>query len=96
MATGVTMATKEELRRELQYAVNSGEIQPKGQTWTTEQLREEFEVLSFLAPFVGVVRRSDGVKGTLTFRHHPRVYFDFEPILVGGEPWQPNPSNGCG
>ena len=69
----------EEIRRDLQYAVNSGEIQPKGPTWTTEGLRQEFEVLAFLAPFVVVRRKSDGVRGTLTFRHAPRVYFDFEP-----------------
>jgi hypothetical protein len=69
----------EEIQRELQYAVNTGEIQPTGQTWTTEQLREEFEVARFMAPFVLVRRKSDGVRGTLTFRHVPRVYFDFEP-----------------
>jgi hypothetical protein len=68
----------EEIRRDLQAAVNSGEIQPKGQTWTTQQLREEFEVQGFMAPFVVVRRKSDGVRGTLTFRHAPRVYFDFE------------------
>jgi len=69
----------EEARRELQAAVNSGEIQPKGLTWTTEQLREEFEVQGFAAPFVVVRRRSDGVRGTLAFRHNPRVYFCFVP-----------------
>jgi hypothetical protein len=69
----------EEVRRDLQTAVNSGEIQPKGQTWTTEQIREEFVVEGFMAPFVVVRRKSDGVRGTLTFRHAPRVYFDFEP-----------------
>lgn len=68
----------EDTRRELQYLVNSGHIPPEGQTWTTEQLREEFEVLGFMAPFVVVRRKSDQVRGTLTFRHHPRVYFDFE------------------
>jgi hypothetical protein len=69
----------EDVRRDLQAAVNSGEIGPKGQTWTTQQLREEFEVAGFMAPFVVVRRKSDGVRGTLTFRHAPRVYFDFEP-----------------
>jgi hypothetical protein len=69
----------EEIRRELQYAVNTGEIQPTGQTWTTEQFREEFAVEGFMAPFVVVRRKSDGVTGTLTFRHAPRAYFDFEP-----------------
>ena len=69
----------EDLRREMQHAVNSGEIPPEGQTWTTEQLREEFEVEGFMAPFVVVRRKSDGARGTLMFRHDPRVYFDFEP-----------------
>ena len=73
------MSPSEEIRRDLQTAVNSGEIPPRGQTWTTEQLREEFEVQGFMAPFVVVLRKSDGVRGTLTFRHAPRVYFDFEP-----------------
>lgn len=50
--------------------------------WTTEQLRDEFEVLSFLAPFVFVTRKSDGVRGTLRFTHYPRVYFDFVPDIT--------------
>ena len=70
----------EQIRRELQHAVNSGEVQPEGQTWTTEQIREQFEVEGFMAPFVVVRRKSDGVKGMMMFRHDPRVYFDFEPI----------------
>ena len=70
----------EQMRRDLQHAVNSGEVPPEGQTWTTEQLREEFEVQGFAAPFVVVRRKTDGVRGTLMFRHDPRVYFDFEPI----------------
>ena len=69
----------EDMRRELQAAVNSGEIPPEGQTWTTEQLREEFEVEGFMAPFVVVRRKRDGVRGTLMFLHAPRVFFDFEP-----------------
>lgn len=47
--------------------------------WTTDELREEFEVIGFLAPFVVVRRKNDGVKGTLEFTHNPRVYFNFEP-----------------
>ena len=71
----------EDLRRGLQNMVNSGEIPPEGQTWTTGQLREQFEVEGFLAPFVVVRRKSDRVRGTLMFRHHPRVYFRFEPTV---------------
>lgn len=51
----------------------------EGQIWTTDQLREDFEVLAFLAPWVMVKRRSDGAKGTLEFIHRPRVYFDWSP-----------------
>jgi hypothetical protein len=45
--------------------------------WTTEELRVDFEVISFLAPFVVVVRKRDGKKGTLQFNHSPRVYYNF-------------------
>ena len=47
--------------------------------WTTDELREEFEVIGFLAPFVVVRRKSDGVKGSLMFTHSPRIYFNFVP-----------------
>jgi len=47
------------------------------QTWTTEQLREDFEVIAFAAPLVFVKRRSDGVRGTLLFQHQPRVYYSW-------------------
>ena len=47
--------------------------------WDTEQLRDEFEVLGFAAPFVKVRRKSDNVEGTLEFTHSPRFYFNFEP-----------------
>lgn len=45
--------------------------------WNTDELRLEFEVISFLAPFVLVRRLADGAKGTMMFTHHPRWYFDF-------------------
>ncbi len=48
-------------------------------TWDTAQLREEFEVIGFLVPYVVVRRKADGVRGTLTFTHAPRVYSDFQP-----------------
>jgi hypothetical protein len=50
-----------------------------GQVWDTDQLRADFDVLSFMAPFVYVRRKADGVKGTLLFQHMPRFYFDFNP-----------------
>lgn len=45
------------------------------QQWSTEELRRDFEVLGFRAPFVAVRRRSDGRVGSLQFNHQPRVYF---------------------
>ena len=47
--------------------------------WDADQLRTEFEVLGFLAPFVVVRRKADGVKGSLEFTHSPRLYFNFVP-----------------
>jgi hypothetical protein len=45
------------------------------QTWTTEQLRAEFDVLGFQAPFVIARRKADDAVGSLEFTHQPRVYF---------------------
>jgi hypothetical protein len=53
------------------------ELRRDDEYWTTEQLREQFEVLGFQAPFVAVRRKSDGAKGSLEFTHSPRVYFNF-------------------
>jgi hypothetical protein len=50
------------------------------QTWNTAQLQENFSVIGFSAPYVVVIRKSDGVKGTLEFIHAPRVYFGFSPV----------------
>lgn len=49
-----------------------------GQVWNTDELRESFEAIGFGAPYVVVRRRSDGVKGSLEFQHHPRYYFNFK------------------
>ena len=50
-----------------------------GQVWDTQELRRDFQVLGFAAPLVVVRRRSDGVRGSLEFQHHPRFYFNFQP-----------------
>jgi len=47
------------------------------QRWDTEQLKHEFIVNYFLAPFVCVTRKKDGAEGTMMFTHHPRWYFNF-------------------
>jgi hypothetical protein len=51
-----------------------------GQVWDGEQLRQDFDVIGFLAPLVVVRRKADGVKGSLEFQHGPpRLYFNFAP-----------------
>jgi hypothetical protein len=47
-----------------------------------DQLEAEFRIVSFLAPYVGVERKSDGVRGTMQFTHMPRLYFSFEPEVA--------------
>lgn len=69
-----------DIRREL---VESGQPQAdlaaeQGPTWTTTEMMAAFEVEGFAAPFVVVVRRSDGKRGTLEFTHAPRVYFGWQ------------------
>jgi len=48
-----------------------------GQVWDTQEVQRDFEIIGFMAPFVVAIRRSDKVKGVLTFQDRPRFYFDF-------------------
>jgi hypothetical protein len=72
-------------RRELVAAINTNpneraELEKEyGQVWDTAQLVADFEVESFLAPFCIARRRSDGVRGSMMFQHHPRYYFNWSP-----------------
>lgn len=71
-AKGVELPVKtpEEQTREILQA-------QYGAVWNTTELQRDFTVHSFLAPFVTVTRKSDGVEGVLQFTHIPRFYFDF-------------------
>lgn len=66
----------EDIRRAMVDAINSDPVVPEG--LTTDELRRDYEVTGFLAPFVFVRRKSDGVRGSFQFRHSPRVYFGFK------------------
>lgn len=73
-----------DLRFRLQKSINENPL-PKdklerlyGKVWNTEELAKDFEVITFLAPFVVVTRRKDGAKGSLLFQHNPRLYFAFK------------------
>lgn len=48
-----------------------------GKVYDTSELQAEFTVIGFLAPYCVVERKSDGVRGSITFQHSPRFYFDF-------------------
>lgn len=47
------------------------------EVWSTQELQEDFIVLSFAAPFVNVRRKSDGALGWMEFNHRPRRYYNF-------------------
>lgn len=75
----------EVIRREMVATINANsgpraELEKQyGTVWDTSELSRDFEVLGFMAPFVVVKRRLDGVRGSLLFQHHPRFYYSFQP-----------------
>jgi hypothetical protein len=78
------MSNPETIRQEHLVKINneSGEretLQARhGDVWDTAELGQAFEVQGFMAPYVVVKRRSDGVVGSLQFQHSPRFYFNFQ------------------
>lgn len=48
-----------------------------GKVYNTKEVSEEFEIISFMAPFVSVLRKSNDKEGWMTFQHMPRFYYDF-------------------
>lgn len=78
----MTDSTEHERRRLIETGQPAKDLkaeqEEEGQTWTTQELTRDFEVIGFAAPFVVVRRRSDGVTGSLEFTHSPRVYFGFK------------------
>ena len=76
----------EDIRREMVAEINAEPGSREaleaehGQVWDTDEMCSEFDVTGFMAPFTVVKRKSDGQKGTLTFQHSPRFYFDFREV----------------
>lgn len=83
MADEIHKADADAARREAQRRINESHAERKwleaeyGQVWDTEELQRDYEVQGFAAPYVVVVRKADGARGTLAFQHEPRFYFDF-------------------
>ncbi len=75
-----TDSIRREMVQEINAAPGSREALEAqyGQVWDTEQLKADFEVSGFAAPFVIVVRKADGVRGALMFQHSPRLYWGFK------------------
>ena len=77
------MDETEPIRRSMVAKINSQQAdrasleEQHGRIWDTQELSLDFEVVGFLAPFVVVRRKTDDVKGTLVFQHHPRYYWGF-------------------
>ena len=75
----------ETARREMTAEINAVEgsreyLEAKhGQVWDTTELQEQFEVLGFMAPFVGVRRRCNSLKGSVMLQASPRFYSSFSP-----------------
>jgi hypothetical protein len=76
-----TEATRRSLARDINmHPMDRVALEARyGQVWDADELRRDFEVQGFLAPFVVARRRSDGVLGSLAFQHDPRFYFSFQP-----------------
>ena len=75
----------ETIRRQMVATINADpgsrpDLESKhGQVWDTSELQDDFQVLGFMAPFVVVCRRSDGIRGSLMFQNSPRFYYSFQP-----------------
>jgi len=70
---------RERIQEINQESDNKAELEAKyGKVWTTEEMCNEFDAIGFMAPLVVVRRKSDGVKGSLEFRHSPRFYFNWQ------------------
>jgi len=79
-----TVDPTEVARRQRQFEINDDPGERSrleaqyGQVWDTDELRRDFTVEGFMAPFVVARRKSDGVRGSLEFQHSPRFYWGFK------------------
>jgi hypothetical protein len=87
--TNIMQDETEQYRRARISELNSGLTENKdarraeleaqyGQVWSTDEVRQDFEILGFMAPFVVARNRATGKKGSLEFCHSPRFYFGWQ------------------
>ena len=60
-------------------AAKSALLRTNSNVWTNEELVADFELSHFDPPYVHVIRKTDGVRGTVAFIDQPRLYFAFQP-----------------
>lgn len=83
MSEDTTVDVTEQIRRERVVEINSNaapraDLEARyGKVWNLEELSAEYVISGFMAPFVVVRRKSDGVVGSMEFQHSPRFYFNF-------------------
>ena len=74
----------EAIRRKRIVELNQGDTtraeleEQYGEVWSTDEMTKDFDALGFMAPYIVVRRKADGVRGSLEFRHSPRFYFNFQ------------------
>jgi hypothetical protein len=78
MTTDPTEQARRELILDAPTLIHN-EVAAGRPVWTTDEMREKFTVDGFLAPFVTVIRKADGQRGTLMFTGSPRFYFAWVP-----------------
>jgi hypothetical protein len=62
-----------------QTAARAALTRTNTQVWSNDELMEIFEVSHFDPPYVHVIRKTDGQRGTVAFINKPRLYFAFQP-----------------
>ena len=78
-----TIKDTELIQEKMLEIINNGDEDRKaieaeyGQTWNSEELGRDFKVMGFAAPYCVVLRKADDKKGTIMFKHSPRIYFGF-------------------
>lgn len=76
-------ATIVELLKDRYARLDSGEARAEleelyGQVWNSEELAQDFFVEQHEAPYVHVVNKATGQRGTATYTDEPRFYFLFK------------------
>jgi hypothetical protein len=70
--------TEDRRRQMLESGQPAKDLEAATQRWNTDELTRDFIVRGFMAPYVIVIRKSDGASGSLEFTHSPRWYFNWK------------------